>query len=226
MATGLLSIRRRAKPRASALALAGLPAPGAAPAQGPPPRPPRYKRMDAGAFRFFIRGRNAKAAEGDHRHAARKRAHLSTYDKQLRRFHYRDALDAALLTRRPEVVASVLEELAQRGGLPGAVSGRDPASLLPLIDTLARYITAPRYARLFAGVVRRLLDVYAPVVGADESVDLALQRLRERVALEVRLQEDLMAMQGMLENLLTGAFQGAAPGGGRAAGAAGALAAS
>lgn len=214
MATGLLSIRRRAKPRASALALAGVPsaAAGASAAQGPPPRPPRWKRMDAGAFRFFIRGRNAKAAEGDHRHAARKRAHLQLYDKHLRRFHYREALDASLDTRRPEVVASVLEELAQRGGLPGALSGRDPASLLPLLDALTRHVTAPRYARLFSGAVRRVLDIYAPVVGADEGVDRALQRLRERVALEVRLQEELMGMQGMLEALLAGAWGGAAAG--------------
>lgn len=34
---------------------------------------------------------------------------------------YGEALDAALLTRRPEVVASVLEELAMREGLGAAL---------------------------------------------------------------------------------------------------------
>lgn len=62
-------------------------------------------------------------------------------------------------------------------------------------------------------MVRRLLDIYAPVVGADQSVDTALRRLRERVLLEVRVQEELMAMQGMLEALLAAAYRGGGNGG-------------
>lgn len=68
---------------------------------------------------------------------------------------YREALDAALATRQPEVVASVLEELAARGGLAGAVGGRDAAGLLPLLKHLVRYIVEPRYTRLLGGVAHR-----------------------------------------------------------------------
>ena len=54
--------------------------------------------------------------------AAQKQAALQPYDRLLKRFHYRDALDAALATNNPVVVASILEELAARNGLGPALS--------------------------------------------------------------------------------------------------------
>ncbi len=49
----------------------------------------------------------------------------------------------------------MLEELAARGGLAGALGGRDAAGLLPLLKHLVRYIVEPRYARLLGGVAHR-----------------------------------------------------------------------
>ena len=91
-------------------------------------------------------------------------AKLAPYDKLLRRFYYRDALDTALATRRPEVVASVLEELAQRRGLSAALGGRDAAGLLPLLTFLIRFISHPRHMRLVIDISNRILDVYASAV--------------------------------------------------------------
>lgn len=77
---------------------------------------------------------------------------------------YRAALDAALASGRPEVVASVLGELAARAGLNAALGGRDEASLAPLLAHVARHIADPRHTRLLAGVAHRLLDAYGSVV--------------------------------------------------------------
>lgn len=49
-------------------------------------RPPR---LTAANFRYFLRGRNAKAAASDVVVAARRRAHLAPYDRALRAFRYR-----------------------------------------------------------------------------------------------------------------------------------------
>lgn len=82
----------------------------------------------------------------------------------------RDALDAALHTYRPDVVHSMLDELAARGGLHAALAGRDAASLLPLLRHLKKYITDPRHSSSLAGVAARVLDLYAPVVHTNEQV--------------------------------------------------------
>jgi hypothetical protein len=49
----------------------------------------RAPQLTARNYRFFIRGRSAKAGAGDFVVAARKRAALTAYDKLLRRFRYR-----------------------------------------------------------------------------------------------------------------------------------------
>ncbi len=50
----------------------------------------------------------------------------------------------------------MLEELAARGGLAGALGGRDAAGLKPLLRHLVRYIAEPRWAREGAGWRARL----------------------------------------------------------------------
>ena len=56
------------------------------------------------------------------------------------------------------------------------------------------------------GVVETVLDVYGSVVGQSAAVDDKLRLLKERLMIEVRLQRDLMQLQGALEPILTAAL--------------------
>ena len=163
----------------------------------------RAPRLTAANFRYFIRGQNQKAAAGDFRVRARSKAKLQAYDKLLRQFKYRDALTAALETRKAEVVVSVIEELAARdGGLEAALGGRDSSSLSLLLRFLARRVAEPRYSKLSCSIVHRLLDLYAPVVGVSAEVDERLAVLKDKVWEELKLQAMLMEIGGMLEPIL------------------------
>ena len=133
-ANKLLSLRKRNKPRAShADAVGGGEGRGKTASGGYKvgggggggDRRRRPRRLDAGSYQYFIRGTDAKAAEGDARIFRRRRARLAAHDHALRRFRYGEALDAALAGGRAEVVAAVLEEIGMRGGLRAALSGRD-----------------------------------------------------------------------------------------------------
>jgi U3 small nucleolar RNA-associated protein 15 len=64
----------------------------------------------------------------------------------------------------------MLDELAARGGLHVALSGREAAGLLPLLRHLTKYITDPRHTASLSGVAARLLDIYAPVVHTNPTV--------------------------------------------------------
>ncbi|KAK9812594.1 hypothetical protein WJX72_000068 [[Myrmecia] bisecta] len=202
MADGYLSIRKHSRPKEAT-------GPGVT---GRPAKRERYKpRLTAATYRYFLRGQNEKAAEGDFKVAARRRARLAPYDQFLRKFHYREALDAALDSRQPEVVASVLEELAARSGLNAALGGRDAEGLLPVLAHLDKYIREPRYARLLIGVAHRILDAYASAVGASREVDELLLQLRQHVHLELRLQADLRRIQGMMEPILAASLASGEP---------------
>ena len=129
--------------------------------------------------------------------------HLAQYARFLRRFRYRDALDAALATRKPEVVIALLAELSQRNGLRIALGGRSEEKLQPLLGFLATYAAHPRCSRLLLPSVDRVLDAYAPAIGASPMVDGCLRRLRDMLLVEIKMMNGLSQLSGCVEPLLT-----------------------
>ena len=81
----------------------------------------RRAPLTAASYRYFLRGQSLPPSADDYRVRAQRRAKLAAFDRLLRKFQYRDALDAALATGKPEVVASVLQELTTRSGLNAAL---------------------------------------------------------------------------------------------------------
>lgn len=75
-------------------------------------------------------------------------------------------------------------------------------TLPPLVAHVARHIVDPRYAPMLSTVAHMLLDMYAGGVGAWEGVDAALGVLRDRVASEVALQQELASLGGLMEPLI------------------------
>ena len=151
----------------------------------PPPPPPR---------------RSVERSLSDSRHASRA--------APSRRFQYQAALDAVLTTKAPPLVASMLEELAQRGALKVALSGRDEVSLEPLLSFLVKYVTVPRYASLLLDVCSALLSMYASVLGTSIVVDELFLKLRKKLREELGVQKDLVKLSGTLELMLSNALGG------------------
>eukprot|EP00793_Prasinoderma_coloniale_P001364 PRCOL_00005139-RA len=154
----------------------------------------RGVKLTAANFRYFLRGRQAKVS-------ARAAA---SYFFHLRRFRHGAALDAALSTGRPEVVAAVLEELAARGAVESAVAGRDERRAGELLSFLARFAARPRFAGALLGAAAAAAECYGAAAAASPACAEALRLLRERVDGEVRAQMGLLELQGMLEPLVSG----------------------
>lgn len=68
------------------------------------------------------------------------------------------------------MVASLIDELASRGGLGAALGQRQPAALVPLLDHMRRNVGDPRFSQQLAAVAHRLLDVYGGGLGRDAQV--------------------------------------------------------
>ncbi|KAL4517529.1 hypothetical protein Ndes2437B_g06758 [Nannochloris sp. 'desiccata'] len=203
MADGTLSLRRRRQQKILQES-----------ATAPASRKRYAPRLTASSFRYFIRGQSAKAAASDFVVAARRKVKLADYDRLLRRFRYKEALDSALSSRRPEVVSGVVEELVTRGALSAALSGRDAEGLLPVVDHMAKYIRDPRHTQMLCAVGHRLLDAYT-MPGDSGTADVTsrgllrtLNILQERANAELGVQDDLISLKGMLDSLLAaGSFQ-------------------
>ena len=162
---------------------------------------PRHEgpRMFGGTFRFISRGKNAKAAADDFLVEVRRKKRLQPYDKLLKQFNHRGALDAVLATRHPAVVASMLEELVARGALNTALSGRDDVALEPVMSFLIKYISNPRYSKLLIGVCTELVGIYSNVLGQSPSIDNLIYKLNKRVKEELALQTSMLKLIGALD---------------------------
>lgn len=197
LATGLankvLSIRRRTKPRNrdDASGYQGI----QRKKKGYTVKKPR--RLDAGHWRYFIRGQNSKAAADATKVLRQRRVHLAAHDRMLKQFRYGDALDAALHIGRAEVVAAVIEEVGRRGGLQKALANRDDASLLPILEYIDKNISKPRHTAQMVNIANRIIDLYGGDVGASATVDNGLRRIQEKVKIQLRLHEALTQLQGM-----------------------------
>eukprot|EP00123_Amoebidium_parasiticum_P010908 comp20402_c0_seq1/m.25821 comp20402_c0_seq1/g.25821 ORF comp20402_c0_seq1/g.25821 comp20402_c0_seq1/m.25821 type:complete len:495 (-) comp20402_c0_seq1:402-1886(-) len=186
MASGLLSIRHRQAKKAEVMHTLQRPA-------------------RAGTYRYFIRGKSHKPHVDDFTVEPARKKKLKPYDVFLKKFEYGNALDAALATKRPVIIASVVEELQHRGGLKIALSGRDESSLEPVLTFLERNVINPRFSNLLIDICHIVLDIYTPVMGQSMVIDNLLLKLRGRLAAEVEFQKKMFELMGALEILMAGA---------------------
>ena len=124
---------------------------------------------------------------------------LKDYEHLLRKFQYREALDAVLSKGDPLLVVSALEELLIRQSLQAALGGRNNQELEPILQFLYKYILNPRYnAHLFM-VFHIVLDLYASVLGRAPLVDDLVMRIHLKIENEVKLQRQMFELAGTLE---------------------------
>ena len=182
---------------------AALPVAGGAEGAGGGGGRERWKpKLTAGSYRYFLRGQLEGPGADDLLMKRDRRVHLRPFDRALRKFMYREALDAALATGRIEVMYSVLETLVLRHALEPALANRDEEGLLPLMKVLCKYLPDPRVSDLMCTVAHMVLDQYSGVIGQSKEFDKQLGVLRERAAHELRSQHTLMGLQGMADSIL------------------------
>eukprot|EP00696_Hemimastix_kukwesjijk_P010727 gnl/Hemi2/23498_TR7874_c0_g1_i1.p1 gnl/Hemi2/23498_TR7874_c0_g1~~gnl/Hemi2/23498_TR7874_c0_g1_i1.p1 ORF type:complete len:230 (+),score=69.48 gnl/Hemi2/23498_TR7874_c0_g1_i1:971-1660(+) len=203
MSNGMLSIRQR-------LVRPAAPAPGSAanPLLSAEAQMSERSILHGGSYRYFLRGKNMLPSASDHTVEKGRKARLKDYDIFLKKFQYKNALDAALNAGRPVIGISVLEELSARDGLKIAVSGRDEAGLEPLLTFINKHITNPRYSSMLVDVANLVFDIYASILGQSVTIDTLFVQLRAKLAAELNFQRDLLGLLGTMELVIAA---GAAP---------------
>jgi U3 small nucleolar RNA-associated protein 15 len=182
--TGQLIIRRRELPQENGLIESSA------------------KKLRGGTYKYFVRGQDELPSQDDFKIEHVRKQQLRPYDAFLKKFQYHDALNAALESRNPIVVISLLDELIQRDCLGTALSGRDEVSLEPLLHFIIKQITNPHFNMLLNRVSHAVLDIYSTSVGHSVLVHQMLVSLQTKLRDEIRLQKDMFRLLGSLELLL------------------------
>ncbi|CAG0890483.1 unnamed protein product [Cyprideis torosa] len=106
--------------------------------------------------------------------------------------------DGFLMNQKPEVVLSVVLELTRRGALVSAVSGRRGAALSKMFAFCKRWLSVPRFTRAVLDLATVLVEAYGDEVLDSEAVCGEFLLLKKALAYELRMQEMLMQVSGMI----------------------------
>ncbi len=176
---------------------------------------------DVTNWRYYIRGRTETPGEDDLTIEKKRAQRLQPYDKYLRKFNYREALNAALQSKQVVVIVSLFEEFIRRKSVNTAISGLNEVTIQPLLNFLTRYIIDPKYSKTLAVISNfvlgtwyydlfyelddtnlRATDVYSKVLGQSKMVDDMMLKLQQRVQAEVNLEKNLHGLLGVMDLIM------------------------
>ena len=159
--------------------------------------------LETSTQRRFFKGAGAAVEKTDEGMLETERAvKLRPYEIQLKKFNYQAALDAALKTRNPLVVITVIEELSRRSGLGIALAGRDENTLEPILSFAARYVSKAKFSKLIIQVVQKILDLYGQVLNHSDAIFELFLKLQEQVKTELKFQRQIMNVMGRLDCII------------------------
>ncbi|KAI3449563.1 hypothetical protein Pfo_006228 [Paulownia fortunei] len=142
---------------------------------------PQRRVLRPSYFRYFHRGQNVKPLAGDYLIKRPKKVKLAEYDKLLKKFRHKEALVTVLNGKNPENVVAVMEELVSRRMLLKCVSNLDTEEFGLLLGFLQKYSTMPRSSDQLRGHIRNL---------------------KRDVEEEIRIQQSLLEIQGIISPML------------------------
>lgn len=113
-------------------------------------------------YKHFYRGQYGKQADTDDVISkSRKKVSLQKFEKYLKKFQYKNALNAALEKNDPDVIVSLLEELIQRSSLEIALANRSEDELIMLLSFLIWKMSDYRFSDLLLEVAKIVIDMYS-----------------------------------------------------------------
>lgn len=119
-----------------------------------------FSMTDVTNWRYYIRGRTETPGEDDLTIEKKRAQRLQPYDKYLRKFNYREALNAALQSKQVVVIVSLFEEFIRRKSVNTAISGLNEVTIQPLLNFLTRYIIDPKYSKTLVVISNFVLGKY------------------------------------------------------------------
>lgn len=163
---------------------------------------PRRRALRPSYFRYFHRGQNEKPSQNDYLIMRTKKVKLAEHDRLLKMFRHKEALVAALSGKNPENVVAVMEELVARKKLLTCVLNLDVEELGMLLRFLQKYSTMPRYAPFCMGLARKVVEMRADDIRSSEALRGHIRNLKRDIEEEMRIQQSLYEIQGIISPLL------------------------
>ena len=153
--------------------------------------------------KHFTRGADHKPEKGDFRVPGNQnRVHKSNVDNLLRKYRFKEALDASLREKEfPGLTIALLSDLIDRRVLDGALAGRDEEGLDLICNFVLKNVTKPHYDEVCMDVLERLIEIYSPVFNQSPALTEQFQRMKRKIEEEVSVQMTYVEISGCIETI-------------------------
>ncbi len=131
--------------------------------------------------------------------SSKKAVKFTDYERAFKSFKFRDALDACLVANNPLVILSCLTELMAYNALTIALSGRDEATLMPILKFVSKTVQKPQFNHIVIETLDKVLEIYASIIGQSPEIDEMLWIICRKIRSEVKLTNDLNNVSGQLD---------------------------
>ncbi|GAV79060.1 LOW QUALITY PROTEIN: WD40 domain-containing protein/UTP15_C domain-containing protein, partial [Cephalotus follicularis] len=162
---------------------------------------PHGQLLRSSYHRYFHRGQSDKPSQGDYLVMRPKKVKLAEHEKLLKKFRHKEALVLVLGGKNPETAVAVMEELVARRKLLTSVSNLDEELGL-LLMFLQKHSTMPRHSNLLIGLTKKVLEMRAEDIRASDALKGHVRNLKRSVEEEIRIQQSLLEIQGIISPLL------------------------
>ncbi|XP_075483403.1 protein SLOW WALKER 1 [Primulina tabacum] len=153
-------------------------------------------------YRYFHRGQNEKPSEEDYLIKRPNKVKVAEHDKLLKKFRHKEALVAALNGKNPENIVAVMEELIARKKLLKCVLNLENDELGLLLGFLQKYSTMPRHGGLLMRLANKVVELRYEDIRSSEQLRVHVRNLKRDVEEELRIQQSLLEIQGIISPML------------------------
>jgi U3 small nucleolar RNA-associated protein 15 len=145
-------------------------------------------------------GIDHKPERGDFRVPTANKIRRSKVDGFLRKYSYREALDASLEEKEATgMTISLISDLIDRRALDAALMGRDDESLVPICQFLHSNITKPFYDEICIDVLDRLMELYSSVFAQSRLLAAEFKKIQKKLDSQISIQTGYVEMLGKVE---------------------------
>lgn len=131
--------------------------------------------------------------------APKKTVKFTKYERAFKAFKFRDALDEAIVDGNPLLIISCITELLAYNALVIALSGRDEATLMPILKFISKAILKPEFSHIVLEALENIVAIYGQTIGQSPEIDEMLWIIFRKLRDEVTLSHDLISLSGQMD---------------------------
>ncbi len=153
-------------------------------------------------YKYFFRGQYEDNIQANDTVPEKgKKKNLQEYDRYLKKFQYKNALDSVLKKNNVEMTMSVFEELIDRNALKLALLNRSEEELEIILNLIQWKIRDPKTQNVLVHVFNLLVDYYMVAYGANDKIDELFRKINDSIKEEIDYEQGLLEINETIESI-------------------------